>query len=69
MTMDERTPVLVGAAHFAWRRGREADGRRFVANTPRDDATLREMEATEQVGRRGQVCLADDGRRNFFIPG
>ena len=48
--------------------GRDGQGHRFVANTPQDEATLRAMELTEQVGRRGQVRLADDGRRNLFTP-
>jgi len=49
--------------------GRDADGRRFVANTPRDETTLREMESAEQVGRRGHVRLADNGAHNLFLPG
>jgi acetyl-CoA C-acetyltransferase len=49
--------------------GRDAQGRRFVANTPRDPSTLAAMEATEQIGRPGLVRRADDGRRNLFIPG
>ena len=53
--------------------GRDAEGRRFVANTPRDEATLRGMEAVEQIGRRGMVGQivvggAGDGRRNLFVP-
>ena len=48
--------------------GRDAAGRRFVANTPRDEATLRAMEATEQIGRRGVVRRADDGVHNLFLP-
>ena len=48
--------------------GRDAEGRRFVANTPRDEATLAAMEATEQIGRPGVVSRADDGKRNLFIP-
>jgi acetyl-CoA C-acetyltransferase len=53
--------------------GRDAEGRRFVANTPRDEATLRGMEAAEQIGRRGVVGRMDarggeDGRRNLFVP-
>jgi len=49
--------------------GRDAEGRRFVANTPRDEATLAAMEATEQIGRLGVVSRADDGKRNLFTPG
>jgi acetyl-CoA C-acetyltransferase len=48
--------------------GRDSAGRRFVANTPRDEATLAAMEAAEQIGRRGHVGRADDGRRNLFVP-
>ncbi|MEO8925530.1 MAG: acetyl-CoA acetyltransferase, partial [Caulobacteraceae bacterium] len=48
--------------------GRDAEGSRFVANTPADEATLRAMEAAEQVGRTGQVSLAPDGEHNLFVP-
>ncbi|HEY5107912.1 MAG TPA: acetyl-CoA acetyltransferase [Caulobacteraceae bacterium] len=48
--------------------GRDAQGRRFVANTPSDEATLRGMESAEQVGRQGTVRLADDGLHNLFTP-
>lgn len=48
--------------------GRDAAGRRFVANTPRDEVTLRGMEATEQVGRQGTVSRAEDGVHNLFLP-
>jgi len=48
--------------------GRDQEGRRFVANTPRDEAFLRAFESTEQVGRGGVVGLADDGVRNLFTP-
>ena len=46
--------------------GRDADGRRFVANTPDDPATLAAMEATEQVGRPGTVTQS--GELNIFTP-
>lgn len=49
--------------------GRDAQDRRFVANTPDDEATLRTMESAEQVGRIGQVRLHPDGERNLFVPG
>ncbi|MDQ2859327.1 MAG: acetyl-CoA acetyltransferase [Pseudomonadota bacterium] len=49
--------------------GRDDQGRRFVANTPADEATLRAMEASEQIGRTGQVGRAPDGERNLFVPG
>ncbi len=48
--------------------GRDAEKRRFVANTPADAATLAAMEASEQVGRPGRVRLADDGVHNLFTP-
>ncbi len=48
--------------------GRDGQDRRFVANTPADPETLAAMEASEQVGRTGQVRLADDGVRNLFTP-
>ncbi len=40
--------------------GRDFEGRRFVANTPRDPETLAAMEATEQVGRPGTVTQVGD---------
>jgi acetyl-CoA C-acetyltransferase len=49
--------------------GRDGEGRRFVANTPNDEATLKAMEAAEQVGRHGTVRRADDGAHNLFLPG
>jgi acetyl-CoA C-acetyltransferase len=48
--------------------GRDSQGRRFVANTPREEATLKAMEASEQIGRIGRVGRAEDGRRNLFVP-
>ena len=49
--------------------GRDARGRRFVANTPRDEATLKAMESEEQIGGHGSVRRADDGVHNLFVPG
>ena len=46
--------------------GRDANGRRFVANTPDDDATLAGMEAVEQIGRGGTVTQSGD--LNIFTP-
>ncbi|MEO8812251.1 MAG: acetyl-CoA acetyltransferase, partial [Caulobacteraceae bacterium] len=46
--------------------GRDSENRRFVANTPADETTLRAMESAEQIGREGRVRLADDGIRNLF---
>ena len=49
--------------------GRDDVGRRFVAHTPREETLLREMEASEQIGRPGVVTPASEGIRNIFIPG
>ncbi len=46
--------------------GRDADGRRFVANTPHDPATLADLESREQVGRSGSVTQVGD--LNLFTP-
>lgn len=46
--------------------GRDADGRRFAANTPNDAATLASLEASEQIGRTGMV--APQGDLNIFTP-
>jgi acetyl-CoA C-acetyltransferase len=48
--------------------GRDGQGRRFVANTPTDEPTLRDLERVEGVGRRGHVRKADDGVHNLFVP-
>jgi acetyl-CoA C-acetyltransferase len=48
--------------------GRDSAGRRFVAQTPSDEATLRAMEQSEQVGRAGRVSQAEDGVHNLFVP-
>ncbi|WP_369059391.1 acetyl-CoA acetyltransferase [Caulobacter sp. 73W] len=48
--------------------GRDEKGRRFVANTPEDEATLRGLEAVESVGRSGTVGPHPDGVRNLFVP-
>jgi len=48
--------------------GRDADGRRFVAMMPDDEATLRELESREGVGRAGTVTRHPDGQRNLFTP-
>lgn len=47
--------------------GRDEHGRRFVANTPNDAATLAAMEQSEQIGRTGTVGPMGDGKRNLFI--
>jgi acetyl-CoA C-acetyltransferase len=48
--------------------GRDAEGRRFAANTPNDPALLAAMEVSEQVGRPGQVRRSDDDKLNIFTP-
>ena len=48
--------------------GRDSEGRRFVANTPTDEATLAGLEAKEAVGRTGTVSRSEDGSRNIFVP-
>jgi acetyl-CoA C-acetyltransferase len=46
--------------------GRDANGRRFCANTPGDPATLAGMETAEQVSRTGVVTQT--GNLNLFTP-
>ncbi|WP_293678747.1 acetyl-CoA acetyltransferase [uncultured Phenylobacterium sp.] len=46
--------------------GRDANGRRFVANTPNDPQTLASLEASEQIGRTGTLTQA--GHLNLFTP-
>ncbi len=48
--------------------GRDEEGRRFAANTPDDEATLRDLESREGVGRTGTVTRHPDGKRNLFTP-
>ncbi len=48
--------------------GRDAKGHRFVAETPKDEATLRGLEAVESVGRTGRVGPSPDSPRNRFVP-
>jgi acetyl-CoA C-acetyltransferase len=47
--------------------GRLDDGRRFLAETPADRATLEGLVATEAVGRRGRASTVDGTGR--FEPG
>lgn len=47
--------------------GRDAQGRRFIANLPPDPATLAVFEAKEGAGRRGRVRAGADGV-NLFEP-
>ncbi|MDO9224401.1 MAG: acetyl-CoA acetyltransferase [Caulobacter sp.] len=48
--------------------GRDSQDRRFVAVTPDDEATLRDLETREGVGRTGTVGRHPDGKRNLFVP-
>jgi acetyl-CoA C-acetyltransferase len=48
--------------------GRDSAGHRFVAETPKDEATLQGLEAVESVGRTGQVGRSPDSERNRFVP-
>ena len=48
--------------------GRLEDGRRFLANTPEDEAQIRDLVATEAVGRRGRVSRRD-GLNRFELAG
>jgi acetyl-CoA C-acetyltransferase len=48
--------------------GRDGEGRRFVANTPEDEATLKSLQARESIGRSGTVGQSADGARNIFTP-
>ena len=46
--------------------GRDENGRRFVARAPADPAVLNAMEASEQIGRTGNVTQTSDGQLNVF---
>ena len=46
--------------------GRQADGRRFLADVAADRAGLEDFVAAEQVGRHGRVSNANG--RNRFEP-
>jgi acetyl-CoA C-acetyltransferase len=48
--------------------GRDGEGRRFLANTPEDEATLLDLQSREGVGRAGRVARSEDGKRNIFTP-
>jgi acetyl-CoA C-acetyltransferase len=48
--------------------GRDGEGRRFIANTPEDEATLRALQSAESVGRPGLVTQSQDGALNIFTP-
>jgi acetyl-CoA C-acetyltransferase len=46
--------------------GRLSDGRRFLAHTPNDEATLNDLMEREALGRRGRVSPGD--KTNLFVP-
>jgi acetyl-CoA C-acetyltransferase len=47
--------------------GREkASGKRFIANTPNDAATLIDLQEKEGLGRPGRITR--EGARNIFTP-
>ncbi|MBI1250027.1 MAG: acetyl-CoA acetyltransferase [Alphaproteobacteria bacterium] len=48
--------------------GRDAQGRRFVANTPEDEGVLMDLQARDAIGRTGVVASFDGGMRNVFTP-
>lgn len=48
--------------------GRDAQNRRFIANTPEDKAVLRDLQSREGVGRAGTVVSAEGGMKNVFKP-
>ena len=47
--------------------GRDAQGRRFVANTPKDEAVYRWLEENDVIGAPGRVTQSDKGL-NVFTP-
>lgn len=48
--------------------GRDAQNRRFIAHTPEDEALFAEMQASEQIGRKGRVTSSEGGMKNTFVP-
>jgi acetyl-CoA C-acetyltransferase len=48
--------------------GRDAQDRRFIANTPGDRRTLEGMTAREMVGANGNVGPSSDSQANVFTP-
>jgi acetyl-CoA C-acetyltransferase len=47
--------------------GRDAEGRRFIANAPGDRRTLESMTKHEFIGTKGTAAQSEDGR-NVFSP-
>lgn len=45
--------------------GRLDDGRRFIANTARDESLLARMQREEMIGRRGVLSVDAEGRQRF----
>ena len=52
--------------HFSIVLGRLNDGRRFIAHTPPDEATLRNLMEVDSLGRPGTVSVGDG--HNIFVP-
>jgi len=48
--------------------GRDAKGRRFVANTPRDESIYRWLETADPIGASGHVVTRKDGGKAIFTP-
>jgi len=48
--------------------GRDGEGRRFVSNTPPEEAVLLDLQSREGVGRTGRVTQSEDGKKNIFTP-
>ena len=48
--------------------GRQADGTRFLADTPVDQGLFSELMESEGVGRTGSVTTGSDSARNLFSP-
>jgi acetyl-CoA C-acetyltransferase len=46
--------------------GRLSNGKRFIAHTPNDAATLNDLMERETLGRRGRVTAGD--KTNLFVP-
>jgi len=63
MTMDERTPVLIGAAQFTWRGGAEG------APTPLNLIERVSRAAALDAGLPESSLRDLDGVHNLFLPG
>ena len=49
--------------------GRDAERRRFIANTPGDRRTLESMMKHEIIGTKGTAAQSEDGRNVFYVVG